>query len=403
MLKFTPARRLKIRRVKWAFPIWVRSAGVLLAILILLVGLVGGPRVSYADQAASEALSLEDAIRLALLSSKEVQVAKETVELKKIIKDETWDKYNAVLIRTHIQGTDMYVSVPTGQDPTGMVFKTDYDWRKAQKDYEVKVASVVASVYQKYSAAVLAQKQVEVAKLNVALKERELADAEARFKVGAESALVVAQKRASLASARSELAQAEGRLNKAYADLVELVGLPRGSKPALVSQVDFAPLKVEDLDKEIETIIEASPQVWTAQETVKLQRNTYGMANSYDVDRINLKLAEIGVDITRQQLYLSLLQLYNNVRALEENYKALQQSLATAQEALRIARLKYELGMATWAEVLSAEASVASLAMQLENIKWQHAIAVRAFYEPWAWSGGGIGGAGSTSGQGGGS
>ncbi|SMB89621.1 Outer membrane efflux protein [Thermanaeromonas toyohensis ToBE] len=393
-------KSLEARRV---FPLEVPLAEILLAILMFFVGWIGWAGVSYGDEAVPETLSLEDAVHLALLSSKEVQVARETVELKKTIKDETWDKYNAVLIRTHIPGTDMYVSLPTGQDPTGMVFKTDYDWRKAERDYEVKVASVVASVYQKYSAAVLAQKQVEVAKLNVALKERELADAEARFKVGAESALVVAQKRASLASARSELAQAEGRLNKAYADLVELVGLPRGSKPALVSQVDFAPLKVEDLDKEIETIIEASPQVWTAQETVKLQKNTYGMVNSYDVDKINLKLAEIGVDITRQQLYLALLQLYNNVKALEENYEALQQSLTTAQEGLRIARLKYELGMATRAEVLSAEASVVSLLTQLENVKWQHAMAVRAFYEPWAWSGGGIGGASSTSGQGGGS
>jgi len=403
MLGLISARRLKVRRAKWVFRVWARSVGILLVILMFLVGWVGVPGVSYAGEAVSEALSLDDAIRLALLSSKEVQVAKDTVELKKTIKDETWDKYNAVLINTHIPGTDMYVSLPTGQDPTGMVFKTDYDWKVAQKDYEVKVASVVASVYQKYSAAVIAEKQVEAGKLNVALKERELAEAEARLKVGAESSLAVIQKRANLASARSGLAQAEDKLNKAYADLIELVGLPRGTKPSLVSEISFVPLQVEDLNKEIEAIIEASPQVWKAKETVKLQKNTYGMANSYDVDKINLKLAEMGVDITRQQLYLSLLQLYNNVRALEENYKALEQSLATAQEGLRIARLRYELGMATWAEVLTAEAGVASLVTQLENLKWQHAMAVRAFYEPWAWSGSGTSSVASAGGQGGGS
>jgi len=343
--------------------------------------------MAVASEPAPEALTLEDAVGLALSASREVQVAKDTVELKKTIKDETWDKYNAVLIRTYDRDTGMYISLPTGQDPTGMVYKTDYEWRAAQKDYEVKVASVVAGVYQKYSAVVVAQKQVEAAKMNVALKERELAETEVKYKFGMESSISVVQKRSDLEIARSELAQAEERLNKAYADLAELLGIPPGSRPSLVSRVDFVPLEVEDVDKEIERIIEASPQVWKAKETVKLQRNTYGMVNSYDVDRINLRLAERAVDITKQQLYLSLIQVYTNVKALEENLKALEESLASAQEALRVARLRYELGMVTQSWVMSVEASVASLAAQMENLKWQHAMAVKSFYEPWAWSG----------------
>lgn len=369
---------------------------------LLLATLLAFP--AYAGEGGEpDALTLEEAIKQALINSKDLELAKNNVDLAKTKKDETWDMYNAVLIKTHIPGTDMYVSVPTGQDPTGAVFKTDYDWRVAQKDYETKVASVVASVYQKYSAALLAGKQVEVARLNVALRERELYEAEARLRVGAESNFSVVQKRSALASARAELRRAEEQLSKAYGELVEFLGLPKGSRPVLITQVSFNPMVVEDLDQEIENIIESSPQLWKAQETVKLQKNIYGMVNSYDVDRINLKNAQLGVDITRDQLYLALVGAYVNVKSLEEDYGKAQESLGTAREFLRIALLRYDLGMATRAEVMSAQAAVAAAEAQLANLAWQHARAVRAFYEPWAWSGSGAAAAssgGSSAGQG---
>ncbi|MGI9952057.1 TolC family protein [Moorellaceae bacterium AZ2] len=340
----------------------------------------------FALEQVPETLSLEEAVAMALSSSPDVRTAEDTVELKKLARDEAWDRYVDVMGSTYL-GDGMYLSLPAGQDPTPAYYKADYDLRAARKDYEVKVASVVAAVYQRYSAVVTAQRQVEAAGLNVAVKERELADAEARFKCGMESRINLVQKRSNLTAARSELAQAEDKLDKAYADLAELLGLPRGSKPALVSTMDFVPLEVEDVDREIDRIIEASPQVWKAEEAVRLQKRTYGMVNSNDVDEINLRMAERVVDVTKQELYLGLLQAYNNVKALEENYRALEQSLATAREGLRVARLKYDLGMSTRAEVLSLESSVASLEVQMENLKWQHAMAVKAFYEPWAWSG----------------
>ncbi|MGI9951460.1 TolC family protein [Moorellaceae bacterium AZ2] len=359
---------------------------VLSMVLAASAFLLGPVAMGSASEAVPEALTLEDAVGMALSASLDIQTAKDTVELKKTAKDEAWDRYVEVMGASYIGG-GMYRSLPAGQDPTPALYKADYDYRAAQKDYEVQVASVVAAVYQKYAAVVTAQRQVEAAGSNVAVKERELAEAEAKFEYGMESRINLINKRSSLEAARSELAQAEDKLDKAYADLAELLGLPRGSRPALVSTVDFVPLEVQDVDREIEAVIEASPEVWKAEETVKLQRNTYGMVNSYDVDRINLRMAERAVDMTRQQLYLALLQAYNNVKALEENYRALEESLAAAREGLRVARLKYDLGMTTQAEVLSMESTVASLEAQMENLKWQHAMAVKAFYEPWAWSG----------------
>ncbi|MBE3580934.1 MAG: TolC family protein [Thermoanaerobacteraceae bacterium] len=360
----------------------------IVAVVLLTLGLAGA---AYASQEGPGVVTLEDAVSMALATSDDLQMAKDNLELKKKAMDETWDQYNAFLRATHIPGTDMYAAVAAGQDPTGAVYKSLYDYRAAQKDYEVEVASVVAVVYQKYSAVVTARGQADAAALNVAAKERELAEAEAKFKYGMESRINLMNKRNSLAAARSELAQAQDKLDKAYADLAELLGLPKGSRPELVSTVDFVPLEVQDVDREIEAVIEASPQVWKAEETVKLQKNIYGMYNSYDVDKINLRMAERAVDMSREQLYLALLQAYNNVKALEENYGVLEESLAAAVEALEVAQLRCELGMITQAEVLSMESTVASLEAQMENLKWQHAMAVKAFYEPWAWTDGAVG------------
>lgn len=375
VLNLRGGRRRGLRR-------WV--ATVLLCLFTLALAPYPAAVAAEGAESGTKALTLEEAVRMALAASQEVSLAKDSVELAELARDEAWEAYVESLVYL---GDGMYASLPRGMDPAPAYYRADYEYRAALKDYEVKVASIEAEVYKKYSAVLSAQKQAEVAALKVAAREREVLESQARFRYGMEGRLSLLEKRNALAAARAELTQAEDALDKAYADLAELLGLRRGSRPELVSTVDFVPLEVADVEAEIERIIDESPQVWKARESLKLQERIYGMVNSYDVDRINRRMAERAVDMTEQQLYLALLGAYNSVKALEENLATLQESLALAREGLEVARLKYDLGMSTQAEVLSVETSVASLEAQLEDLKWQHAMAKRAFYEPWAWSG----------------
>ncbi|QGP91669.1 hypothetical protein MGLY_10100 [Neomoorella glycerini] len=53
---------------------------------------------------------------------------------------------------------------------------------------------------------------------------------------------------------------------------------------------------------------------------------------------------------------------------------------------MRLAQLRYDVGIGTQADVLAAEASLAQARQQLLSITIQHELAVKAFWQPWAWS-----------------
>ncbi|WP_172613495.1 TolC family protein [Moorella sp. E306M] len=332
-----------------------------------------------------DTLTLQQAVDMALKHSSELQVARNTIDKNKKLRDEAWDANNAVLINTYL-GNGLYVSVPTGKDPQGAVFKTDYDWRAAQKDYDTKVESVKASVYQAYFNVLQDQAQVNYLEQSLASKERNLRDAEARWQAGMDTAFNVNQLRAAVVSERAKLAQAQDTLARDYANLAQLVGLPRGSTPALSNDATYQPLEVTDLNSTIEQIVSASPDLWKAQQQVQLIKDTFAMQNSADVDRYNLKNANLAVTITGDKLQQAVLKLYYTVKDLEAGYEAAQKSVATAEEALRLAKLRYDVGIGTQADVLAAEASLAQARQQLLSLTIQHELAVKAFWQPWAWS-----------------
>lgn len=364
----------------------MKKVALCLLLFLFFLGLSAG--VAFAENDA-DVLTLEEAIELALKNSASIQQAEYTVERTRIEREEAWDMYNAVLINTNIPGTDMYISVPTGADPQGLVFRSDYAWRAAQKDYNTLKETITAGVIKGYYGVLQSQAQVETLAKSVASKERELRDAEARLQVGMEAPFSITQKRAAMAGERAKLSQAKDALEKSYADFEQLVGLRPGSRPVLSKEIEFEPMKItaEELGTVIDGIISASPDIWKTEEAVKLQENTFGMMNSSSVDLYNLRSARLNVDMAKDRLYLVVLGLFYNAQGLESSYEAARESANMAREALRVTRLRYDLGMATVAEVLSAEAAYAAAEQQLLALAAQHDMAVKSFWKPWAWAG----------------
>lgn len=340
-----------------------------------------------------ETLSLGQAIDRALAASRELRQAERDVEVTKIKKDETWKTYEAVLINTHIPGTEMYVAVPSDRDPAPGVYKTDYDWRLAKKTLEAKKDTVVRQVYEKYYAVVQAESALEAARLDLESSSLALKAAEARYMVGMESELSLASVRAQHAGAKAAVAAAEGKLAQAYADLNLLLGKPAGWWPRLTDRPAYSALEVANPEAEISRIAAASPAVWAAEEAVKLQRNIYGMVNSYELDRVNLAKAYENAAVTREQTEQAVQSLYHTVKNLEASRATAEAAVTSAREALRVRELMYRVGMATPAEVAAARASLAKAEDNLLTLTAQHELAKMSFFEPWATGGSQGGGA----------
>ncbi|MEW6772098.1 MAG: TolC family protein [Bacillota bacterium] len=353
--------------------------------LVLVLGVLAAALAATPAFAATvdNGLSLAEAVELALANSQELKQAYLEVEAAKETRREAWETYNAVLLRTYIPGQDLYVSLPTGEDPQGLVYITNFNWLVKQKNYEAKKDSVIATVYKKYYGLLQEIEKIRAQELALAEKEKQLANAEARYKVGMETAVSLQGMRAEIARVQAVLAEAKNGLERTYAELAELLGLPVDSRPILTESPVYEPLRVEDPEKAIEEITENSPAVWIANEAVRLERDTYGMLHNYDVDKAELNKAKADVAVARESTRQLTRTLYYTAKSLEESCTTAQENLRLAELSLRVARLRYEVGMATQADLLAAEAALAQAKQAFLALQCQHDLLKMAFYKPW--------------------
>ncbi|MBC7074789.1 MAG: TolC family protein [Syntrophomonadaceae bacterium] len=358
---------------------------VLLWIMVFCLSVGILPATCLAEDINPDSLTIEEAVNLALSNSKELEKASLEVDAAKVTRDEAWDAHNAVLMQTYIPGQDMYLSVPTGQELDGLVYTTNFAWLAKKKEYEAKVDSVVLSVHQKYCNVLTAREKVESQRLAVQRDEEKLRIAKLRYQLGLNTVSDVSRAKMQVADSQAKLETAEKELEQRYIELAEYLGLPEDSRPTLVDEIEYASLEVENVDNQIDSIASNSPSVWVAEEAVRLEKQTYGKINSYDLDKVELDKAEVGVDITKKNIREITRNIYYAIKQLEDSYTAALEAVQAAEEALRVAQLMFDVGMATEADVLNAEAALASARYALNNLVCQHELLKMAFEKPWTY------------------
>ena len=70
---------------------------------------------------------------------------------------------------------------------------------------------------------------------------------------------------------------------------------------------------------------------------------------------------------------------------MEEQYNGYLGSEKVAEESLRVTKIKYEVGMATQADVIDAEMSLAQAREDLIDLTCEHEIQVMYFCKPWTY------------------
>lgn len=333
--------------------------------------------------AGAESLTLARAVEMALAASRDLRQAERQVEQARIKKEETWEQYNVVLLAMYNPITGLYEPKPNMPDPTPAVYQTDFAWRRAKKQLEAKRDTVVRQVYEKYYAVFQAASALEVARRELESATASLAAAEARRKVGLESELALSAARTQRAQAEAAVRDKEAKLEQAWQDLALLLGKPASWRAELSDRPSFAPLDVADPEAEIARIVEENPAVWEAREAVELTRNTYGMTNSYEYDRLSLDSAYDTLAAVREKTTQGLRSAYQAIKNLEVSYATAKAAAENARNALRVRELMYQAGMVTRAEVAQARAALAKAEDGLLTLAVQHELAKMAFFKPW--------------------
>ena len=175
-------------------------------------------------------------------------------------------------------------------------------------------------------------------------------------------------------------------LDDAYQKFNQMVGLLPQDRPVLVDSPELSPLEVSDLML-VNAIVTSSPRQAVrraAVELAKLTKRLYDFTNPsagepYKAKGDRPEKAEITAGDVEQMA--KQLRRCITAKQLEEQYAGIVESYAWPRRALRVAKVRFDVGIATKTDVLNAELALNRQAGLLE-IESQHEILKMAFKSP---------------------
>jgi outer membrane protein TolC len=373
----------------------------ILSILMAALAFFNVLQPAMAGEPARPELSLSKAIEMAVKQNKALKIDELEIERTEALREEAADRLS--FTPTGDSGYD-----PEVEAAWYSLLQADLTWRMSRKSYDARLDGITLAVCQLYWNVLKARENVKVKELALELARLELQKSQSAYRLGltgrlqssgsAASVKGLEQAVADVAEAESALAAAQNELDKAYLKLNQLVGLHPGDRPVLVDKLEFYPLQVADLDTEVNRVLENSPSVWLAEQKVTQKKYATdlmfasGQYTPYDVRQAEMAQAELDARNARDALEMQVRELYHTLKSLEESYRSAEQEVATAREELKQKQIMFRLGLATRADVLAAEVSLASANYVLTDLAAQHSYNKVVFQKPWAPAYSGTGG-----------
>jgi len=359
----------------------------LIATLTLAAFLGACPGLAVAAEAevvgSGPELTLNAAITLALEHSRTIKKAELTVEKA----EKSREQAETALTFTPILGQTYDAEV---ESAWYNLLTADLSWRMSKRQADQAEDALVLQVCQLYWNVQAATEGLELARVAAEQAERQARVARAAYQVGTVSSVDAAQAEQALEQAQIAVEQAERAVETAYLELNNALGLDVDVRPVPVDRPEFSPLEVVDLEQEVARVMATSPSVWLAEQQLTLQ--TYkqqmiyatGTYTSYELRKIEKQETELEVANTKDQVRQQVRKLYLAVRNLESSYRKALAERDQAAEGLRVARAKFEAGMATTTEVRAKELALAQAEASVNDLVRQHAYYKLLFQKPWA-------------------
>ena len=339
---------------------------LLSGLLLLSFGTVGA-----AQEPVAQELTLQQAVDRALNLSNSLKAAE-------VAKDKAREQ------RGNAQDAVSYT-------PTGMVndsiqaayaglLQAELNYQMKGKDLGALQEDIKAQVVDKYCSVLSAQASNAAAQQALKKADWQYTAAIAQLKVGMLAPASEVAVMAGLEQAKAGLAQSEEALNKAYVELNSLVGFIPETRAKLVTDIHFERLEVSSITAEVSRAIANNVNVWMALQNVTIQRqDLYMTMQPYEIEKLEVEIAELTAAQAKEQLEKALLLLYHDIVTLEGSVQAAEQGVAAAQQALATAQLRFDVGMATQGDILTAKADLENAEKGLASLKYGHAAALSGY------------------------
>lgn len=343
-----------------------------LALVLAPALLPGGPSSSASAQEAafaSDPLSLDGAIRLALEQGPDRQAADLELELARI----QYEQAKANLL--------------VNPSPVS-VREAESAWRNAQIEHRASSAKIALQVAEAYYDLIRRLQQVELSEGNLEQVQRQVEAAQVRYDAGALADLDLKQTYQQKTQAEIQLEADRRSLATAQRTLNHLLGRPL-DEPVMPAETEllFEPVAVDleaalasALEKRLE-VLQAQDQVETARINLELAQNPYTPRLDQARAELQLEQAEQALEQARLQVELDVRSAYDAVKAAEAQVPWREEAAELAAEQLRIAQLRFEAGTITSLDVTEAQQNAFEAQVNALNALFDYRISLARFLQ----------------------
>jgi len=353
-----------------------------LVIMLAFTLLFPASPVSAAQENEAEQLQLtiDQAVDMAINYSRDLKSLGYTIEQV----DEALESARDLVKYTPADGDNPAVS----QAYLNLV-STEITQQQNKKQIEVVKDKIAYNVNKQYIAVLTAQEAVKLAEdaLEYAKYQRDMA------RVGYQHGTVslIEKNNAEREYVNKEAALTESRINleSSYKNLNTLLGLNEDARPVLTDTPEYSSIGTVNLESKIAQILDGNPQIWSAEkdlEQAKLKLTLYsggtGM-NNYTSTELGVYKSALSLESVKEKARTTIRNSYETIMGLEQKYQSVMQQLEMAQDNLKVTELKYDLGMATKGELLSARVTLNNARNSLNSLIYNHELAKISFQKPW--------------------
>lgn len=309
-------------------------------------------------------ISLDDAIKMALDSSKSLKVSENQIETQKITNED---------IRTNVKYTPTGPGYGSSDKPVFQkYYSAEYQLKLYKKQLENSKRQVLIDTKKAYYSCLVLEQKKDAQDKTVALNALKLAQETARYNVGMGTEYSVSAAQSLLATEKASLEDINVKLDKAYSDLNNLLGLDQGARPVLTSQVAAEFARLGDVDTEVSRAMDGSLEVWTAAESYKLADQLVMFEDKYKMGEYKEEKASLEKQITEDSVRVQFRELCNSINYMVEKSSQLAAQKKELDESYRVQKLNYDLGMVTKDVVLNLESKRLSLVAGISELASQY-------------------------------
>jgi outer membrane protein TolC len=257
---------------------------------------------------------------------------------------------------------------------------------QADRDYQAEINKLKNDTLENYYTLKELENQVQIAKDNLALKEKLLSNTQLKFKLGTVSKSDVLKAETSVFEAKDSLLAAQNGYNKMKMGFNQFMGYALMQNVTLTDSITEIALPEKTLAASIKDALSNRNEIKEAAYNLKvatLNLNNYkaypGSSSKYVKAKMSMLMAETAH--TNAPLTVES-DVRNKFMAMNAKYSAVQtgkKAVENAKETERLTRLQYDAGMATLSDVETAQLGLYNEQLGFSKTLLQYNLAVNDY------------------------